>query len=100
MAMQFDIDHEKKHITCKLNETILTGMPILKLDRVERAYSVTVDDDEEVKYVENKVRKYKDAGHNMAKYYSCDWLIEQERKLGNVIEYGQIRGKNRARNRF
>lgn len=90
MAMQFDIDHEKKHITCKLNKTILTGMPILKLDRVERAYSVTVDDDEEVKYVENRVRKYKDAGHNMSKYYSCDWLIEQERKLGNVIEYDTL----------
>lgn len=90
MGMQFEIDHDNKKITCGFNRDILSSMPIVTVDKVERAYSVSVDEDEEIKYIENKVRKYKDGGHNMSKYYSCDWLIEQERRLGNIVEFDTL----------
>ncbi len=73
------VDEVEKKVTFRFNKDILEDQQTVVLENVTDALSVEVDDDEEKEnsYIESRGLAYQDGGHQMMKFYDCQWALKQ-----------------------
>ena len=78
-AGQFTIDSHAQTITYETNRNALLSAKTVVLDKVLDAYSVEIEDEEDVNdtYIQQRNLQYSECDHNMQKYYSCEWAKNQ-----------------------
>ena len=69
-------------------KTVIDYLPEIEIQTVVDAYDVEIskDDDASCNYIGVRSLVYKDAGHHLSNYYSCDWLLEKW-LLSGLIRY-------------
>lgn len=73
----FDIDHRAKTISFGFFNSALESTPPVCLEAIVDEYSSNIKSDgSECDYIDVKNIAYKDAGHQLSNFYSCDWLLE------------------------
>ncbi|MGM9860298.1 MAG: hypothetical protein ACI31C_06030, partial [Muribaculaceae bacterium] len=74
----FDFDNRRKTITMSFISDTYSRVEPVRLDNITDEYDVEVsaEGNSNCEYIAQKRLTYKDAGHEMSKYYSCDWFIE------------------------
>lgn len=75
-----EVDDVAMTVKFRLNESILDEQETVILEDVVDTLSVDINDDSEdaeSNYVEQKGYAYQDGGHQMMKYYSCPWVLDQ-----------------------
>lgn len=89
---EFEIDQKRGKISMTSNVATIASMGSVVIDRVIDSYSVEISDEEETDstYIEQINLEYSEGNHNMQKYYSCRWLVEQLRKAGKVVTWGDL----------
>ena len=78
LGAQFDFDYRAKHINFFFLPEKVKSLPVIHLENVSDDISsaiTTEDDSAKCEYIACRNLKYKEVSHNMYKYYSCDWLI-------------------------
>lgn len=73
---EFDIDHRMEKVTFRFTETVLQNKAPVRLESVIDKCQVTVSTDSPTAYRGHENRRYAEAAHSMAPYYSCDWYIK------------------------
>lgn len=76
LGCEFTWDHYKKNVTMKFTSRILDKIPNVNILNVIDSFSTSVDINNIPEYLPVSNIKYKESGHSMEKYYSCDWFIE------------------------
>lgn len=78
LAGEFDIDHRAKTISFRFSRDVLATTPDIVLESVVDEYSASIKvDGDDCDYIETRNLAYKDAGHQLWKFYSCDWFIKE-----------------------
>ena len=87
---EFTIDHRAKTINFAFAEAVVGALEPICLDKIisEHTVEVTVEDDTKCEYQEMKNLVYKECGHEMWKFYSCDWFIKDRKPY--VVEYNTM----------
>ena len=73
---EFDIDHKNKSIKFSFTSNILLNAETIKIDKVVDSYTTDVTDTNESNYIEASNVRYKECEHNMWKFYSCPWFLQ------------------------
>lgn len=73
------VDDVAKQVSFRFNKDILDGQQTVVLEDVTNALAVEVseEEDKENSYIETRGMAYQDGGHQMMKFYSCQWAVEQ-----------------------
>lgn len=73
------VDDVAKQVSFRFNKDILDGQQMVVLEDVTNALAVEVseEEDKENSYIETRGMAYQDGGHQMMKFYSCQWAVEQ-----------------------
>ena len=86
LGCEFDFDHRTKNITFRFSRDVLADIKPVRLDKVVSEHSTEVKvEDAQCEYTEAKNLVYKDCDHNMWKYYSCKWFIDNGK--ADAIKY-------------
>ena len=86
LGCEFDFDHRTKNITFRFSRDVLADIKPVRLDKVISEHSTEVKvEDAQCEYTEAKNLVYKDCDHNMWKYYSCKWFIDNGK--ADAIKY-------------
>lgn len=88
LSCEFDFDHRAKTVKFSFSKTVIDYLPEIEIQTVVDAYDVEIskDDDASCNYIGVRSLVYKDAGHHLSNYYSCDWLLEKW-LLSGLIRY-------------
>ncbi|MBE6311329.1 MAG: hypothetical protein E7080_09800 [Bacteroidales bacterium] len=89
LAGEFDINHKSKIVSFTFYKTILAGKNDVLLNRVVDSFSSEVSSKEECEYKGSATLKYKECGHHMQKFYSCDWFVAEQRD--SIVEYDTLK---------
>lgn len=91
MGCVFDFDNRRKTITMSFISDTYSNIEPVRLDNIIDEYDVEVsaESNSNCEYIGQKRLIYKDTGHEMSKYYSCDWFIDNATKR---ISYNTIAG--------
>lgn len=82
LAGEFTIDHREKTVSFSFIKDVLEDTPPVSLDSVVDEYSSNIKvDGGDCDYLETRNLAYKDAGHQMSKFYACDWFIGSSNPL-------------------
>lgn len=74
---EFNVDHREKSISFSFSKDVLEATPPVCLDTVVDEHTATIKvDGDDCDYLETRNIAYKDAGHQMWKFYSCDWFVD------------------------
>lgn len=88
LSGEFDIDHRAKKVTFAFSHDLIQAATPVRLSSVVDEYSANVKTDgSDCSYLEAKNIAYKDHGHQMWQYYSCDWFL----KMCKVRSYNTVR---------
>lgn len=74
---EFDFDHRTKSVSFRFSSSVLADVDAVLLQRVADAYSVDIAEHDNCEYIGAKRLVYKDGGHPLQNYYSCDWMIPE-----------------------
>lgn len=88
MGCIFEFDNKRKTVTMSfISDTYQTIAPV-RLNNIVDEYSVEVsaEGNNNCEYIGQKRLLYKDTGHELANYYSCDWFIDS----ASAVEYDTI----------
>lgn len=85
---EFEFNHKTKHVDFSFIETIISSTPDVCINTVVDSFSVEIDDDADCGYKGNAHYQYKECDHNMQKYYSCNWFLQENKD--NVLEYNTL----------
>lgn len=88
LSGEFDFDHRTKTVKFSFSKTVIDNLPETEIKTVVDAYDVEVskDDDTSCDYIGSRTLVYKDAGHNLSNYYSCDWILQKWPENG-IVRY-------------
>lgn len=72
---QFNIERSTHELTFSFNKDLLAGMKEVTLENVIDVHQVEISNPKDVKdtFSEQKNIAYQDGGHQMQKFYSCNW---------------------------
>lgn len=88
---EFDINHKSKSISFNFSKDIMNEAQTTQLTDIIDEYSVSLSsDDDNCDYRELQNIIYKDCSHEMWKYYSCNWFINEYIASGNIVEFESI----------
>lgn len=74
---EFSIDHRAKSISFMFSINVLQSIPTVLLDNVVDEYTANIKSDgSECEYIDTRNISYKDTGHQLSGFYSCDWFLE------------------------
>lgn len=79
LGAQIEVDHASRHVSFAFTRSMLESRPAVELKNVTEDHSSRIvanpDDDSSCDYIGLKNIAYKDCGHQMWKFYSCDWFV-------------------------
>lgn len=93
LCMEFEINHHNKTIKCFKSTALISEAGSMEIDEVINEYSVEIAEDSRTKYKGSTNWGYSSGGHQLDKYYSCDWYIKRKTKEdGSLIrnEYNSL----------
>lgn len=72
------IESEKK-VTFRFNDEVIDSQQTVLLEAVTDSLGLEIaeEDEEENSYIEMRGLAYQDGGHQMMKYYDCQWAVKQ-----------------------
>lgn len=85
---EFDIDHKAKTIKFAFYSNALAAIEPVMLENVIDEYSAEVTTEDESNYFETANCKFKECSHNMWKFYSCLWFVQDN--IDNRVEYDTL----------
>lgn len=88
LSCEFDFDHRAKTVKFIFSKTAIANLEEVNLESVVDAYDVEIskNDDTSCDYIGSKNIIYKDAGHQLSNYYSCDWILQKWPEDG-IVRY-------------
>lgn len=84
---EFEFDHRERTIEFSFSKDVLAGISPVYIDRLVDKYTTEISDaDSRCDYIGAKRLAYKDCGHMMSNFYSCDWMVvgRNARKYSNL----------------
>ncbi|MDE6011118.1 MAG: hypothetical protein K2F87_06730 [Muribaculaceae bacterium] len=88
LECEFEVDHRDKSVRFRKRKSVLENLETVTIDRPVDEFSVSVDyDNKDTRMAQMRRRKYKEAGHEMQKFYACEWFVRMMRNYGHVTEY-------------
>ncbi len=89
LSGEFDINHKAQIITFSFMATILEGKKPILIENCLDSFSSELTRDDECEYLGTATIKYKECNHNMQKFYSCKWFIEEQRS--SVLKFDTLK---------
>lgn len=77
LMCEFDFNHKEKTVSMHFSKNVLSTLDPIELSDIVDSYSDEISHDESSKceYIATKRFAYKETNHSMAKYYACDWYV-------------------------
>lgn len=76
LSGEFDFDHRAKTVKFSFSKDVINSTPKVHIESVLDKYTAEITQDaDNCDYIGSKRLAYKDCGHEMSKFYSCDWLM-------------------------
>lgn len=78
MNCEFDFDHRARLVRFSFSKSAVNSLPEVVIPAVVDTYDAEISKDESpsCEYIGAKRLIYKDTGHQLSNYYSCDWLFK------------------------
>lgn len=77
---EFTVDHRGKTVSFRFSNNILKNTPPVSLENIVDEYVANIKPDgTDCDYIDVKNISYKDTGHQLSNFYSCDWFLEPYR---------------------
>ena len=73
----FELDEKGQRMVFSFNNDIIRNMPVVTVNKVVDSHSVDMEVKEKGRdvYIEQQNLKYRECGHQMWKFYACDWAM-------------------------
>lgn len=89
---EFDFDHRAKTVSFSFSRTAVSKLQEVKISEVVESYESEISKEKNAScdYIATKALAYKDTGHQLSNYYSCDWLFKSWPESG-IIRYDTLK---------
>lgn len=99
LLCEFDFDHRDKSVKMRFSKNAVADLAPVKLTSVVDSYDADISKPEDAKcdYIVSKRLAYKECSHPMAKFYACDWFVNQYEFVQRYDTLAELIEKNKRR---